>query len=134
MLDLGASINVMPYSIFTSLRLGALQKTDTINQLANTSFAHPRGIVEDVLVQVKNLFFLVDFYVLNIAHGPLTNFVPIILGRPFMKAIRTKIDVDVTTLTMEFDGDIVHFDVLDAENSFTLDYSLCAILTPVTVT
>jgi hypothetical protein len=51
MLDLGASINVMPMSVFKSLCLGPLQPTGVIIQLANRSIAHPTGLVEDVLVR-----------------------------------------------------------------------------------
>ena len=44
-----------------------------------------------------------------------------------MKSSRKKINVDVGTLIMKYDGDIVHFDILDAKNSSTFDCSLCAI-------
>jgi len=50
MLDLGASINVMPLSIFNSLSLGPLQPTSVVIQLANRSVAHPTSFIEDVLV------------------------------------------------------------------------------------
>lgn len=61
MLDLGAYINVMPYSIYASLKLGPLNKTGVVIQLADRSNAYPKGVVEDVLVQVNELAFLVDF-------------------------------------------------------------------------
>ncbi|CAN6691802.1 unnamed protein product [Malus baccata var. baccata] len=51
MLDLGASINVMPYSIYASMNLGELKNDGMIIQLADTSNAYPRGVLEDVLVQ-----------------------------------------------------------------------------------
>ena len=50
MLDLGASINVMPLSIFNSLALGSLRPTGIVIQLANRSNAYPAGVIEDVLV------------------------------------------------------------------------------------
>uniref|UniRef100_A0A6N2NBX1 Reverse transcriptase n=1 Tax=Salix viminalis TaxID=40686 RepID=A0A6N2NBX1_SALVM len=49
MLDLGASINVMPLSIYRFLNLGPLQETRVIIQLADRSNAYPEGIIEDVL-------------------------------------------------------------------------------------
>ncbi|CAN6679349.1 unnamed protein product [Malus baccata var. baccata] len=52
MLDLGASINVMPYSIYASMNLGELKQDDVIIQLADHSNAYPKGVLEDVLVQV----------------------------------------------------------------------------------
>ena len=65
MLDLGASINLMPLSIFKSLSLGPLQPTGVVIQLANQSVAHPVGLVDDVLVRVGKLIFLADFYILD---------------------------------------------------------------------
>ncbi|XP_031116536.1 uncharacterized protein LOC116020198 [Ipomoea triloba] len=57
MLDLGASINVMPYSVYTSLNLGPLKKTCVVIQLADGSTTYPRGVIEDLLVEVNNLIF-----------------------------------------------------------------------------
>ncbi|CAN6562527.1 unnamed protein product [Malus baccata var. baccata] len=51
MLDLGASINVMPYSIYASMNLGVLKNDGVIIQLADRSNAYPKGVLEDVLVQ-----------------------------------------------------------------------------------
>ena len=65
MLDLGASVSVMPLPIFNSLSLGPLQSTDVAIHLANRSFAYLAGFIEDVLVRVGELIFPVDFYVLN---------------------------------------------------------------------
>ncbi|XP_027121945.1 uncharacterized protein [Coffea arabica] len=65
MLDLGASINVMPKTIYTSLNLGPLKGTGIIIQLADRTNAYPEGLVEDVLVQVNELVFPADFYVLD---------------------------------------------------------------------
>ncbi|KAM1972884.1 hypothetical protein FF1_019395 [Malus domestica] len=65
MLDLGASINVMPYSIYASMNLGALKNDGVIIQLADRSNAYPKGVLEDVLVQVNHLVFPADFYVLE---------------------------------------------------------------------
>ena len=61
MLDLGASINVMPYSIYASLNLGPLEETGVIIELADRSNTYPRGVIEDVLVQVNELVFLLIF-------------------------------------------------------------------------
>ncbi|RDY12840.1 hypothetical protein CR513_02325, partial [Mucuna pruriens] len=51
MLDLGASISVMPSSVSRSLRLSVLEPTSIVIQLANISIAHPFGILEDMMVQ-----------------------------------------------------------------------------------
>jgi len=61
MTDLGASINVMPYSIYASLKLGPLNKTSVVIQLADRSIAYPKGVAEDVFVQINDLVFPGDF-------------------------------------------------------------------------
>ncbi|XP_022880944.1 uncharacterized protein LOC111398250 [Olea europaea var. sylvestris] len=60
MLDLGA-----PYSMYASLKLGPLVKTGIVIQLADRSNVNSRGVIEDVLVKVNELVFLIDFYVLD---------------------------------------------------------------------
>nr|KYP42919.1 hypothetical protein KK1_035668 [Cajanus cajan] len=124
MLDLGASINVMPLSIFKSLSLGPMQPTGVVIQLANRSVAHPTGFIEDVLVQVGELIFPDDFYVLDMEEGFSHGSAPIILGRPFLKTAQTKIDVYAGTLSMEFGDSIVHFNILDAMRHPSKDHSI----------
>ncbi|XP_062103158.1 uncharacterized protein LOC133814179 [Humulus lupulus] len=60
MIDLGASINVMSYSIYAYLNL----ETEVIIQLVDHTNAYPLGVVEDVLVKVDGLVFIADFYIL----------------------------------------------------------------------
>ncbi|CAL8082989.1 unnamed protein product [Prunus armeniaca] len=114
MLDLGASINVMPYSIYASMNLGELKNDGVIIQLADRSNAYPKGVLEDVLVQANHLIFPADFYVLEMEDSAHSTPLPILLGRPFMKTARTKIDVFKGTLTMEFDGNIIDFNISEA--------------------
>ncbi|WP_171949954.1 retropepsin-like aspartic protease, partial [Proteus mirabilis] len=80
MLDLGASINVMPYSIYASLNLGPLEEIGVIIQLADRSNTYPRGVVENVLVQVNQLVFPADFYILDMEDKSSLNPAPILLG------------------------------------------------------
>ncbi|CAN6677772.1 unnamed protein product [Malus baccata var. baccata] len=116
MLDLGASINVMPYSIYASMNLGELKNDGVIIQLADRSNAYPKGVLEDVLVQVNHLIFPANFYVLEMDESDHSPSLPILLGRPFMKTARTKIDVFNGTLTMEFDGEVINFNLSDSMN------------------
>ena len=113
MLDLGASINIMPYSIYVSLNLGPLEETSIIIQLADRSNVYPRAVVEDVLVQVNELVFPADFYVLEMEDETSLNPIPILLGRPFLKIAQAMINVHDGVLTMEFDWEggyqIQHF-------------------------
>ena len=85
LLDLGASFNLLPYSIYKQLGLGELKPTTITQSLADRSVKIPKGIVEDVLVQVDIFYYLVDFFVFDIEPVVVgTNYVPIILGRPFL--------------------------------------------------
>ncbi|XP_073153094.1 uncharacterized protein [Henckelia pumila] len=111
MLDLGASINVMPYSVYASLNLGPFNETDIVIQMGDRSTIFPRGLLEDVLVEVGDLVFPADFYVLDMKSNELNS--PILLGRPFFKTSKSIIDVDNGNLTMEFDGKIAKFDIFD---------------------
>ena len=63
--DLGASINLMPLSIFRKLGLGDVKPTRVSLQLADRSVAYPRGIVEDVFVKVDKFMFPADFIILD---------------------------------------------------------------------
>ncbi|XP_020418036.1 uncharacterized protein LOC109948741 [Prunus persica] len=115
LLDLGASINLMPFSVFESLNLGELKKTSVSIQLADRSIKYPKGVLEDVLVKVNELIFPADFLVLEMEEVPIPEKdLPLILGRPFMRTARTKIDVYEGTLTMAFDEETVEFKVFDA--------------------
>ncbi|XP_076949376.1 uncharacterized protein LOC143622002 [Bidens hawaiensis] len=113
MLDLGTSINVLPYSIFKTLNVGPLKRTRVTIQLADRSIVYPKGLLEDVLVQVNEVVFPVDFYVLDMQDDDKPNSSSILLGRPFLKTLRTKIDVYNGTLSMEFDGQVINFNIND---------------------
>jgi len=61
---------------------------------------------------VNELVFPANFYVMNMDDA--CHDIPILLGRPFLKIARTKIDVHEGALTMEFDGEVIKFNVFDA--------------------
>ncbi|GFS36375.1 hypothetical protein Acr_00g0045610 [Actinidia rufa] len=85
LLDLGASVNLLPYSVYKKLGLAELKPTSVTFQLTNRSIRLPRGGVKDVLVQVEKFYFLMDFVVLDMQPvANLENQIPIILGRPFL--------------------------------------------------
>ncbi|KAM2220061.1 hypothetical protein ACFX1S_019308 [Malus domestica] len=127
MLDLGASINVIPYSIYASMNLGALKNDGVIIQLADRSNAYPKGVLEDVLVQVDHLIFPADFYVLEMDESDHAPSLPILLGRPFMKTAQTKIDVAKGLVTMAFGGDIISFKISESIETPNVVHSCCAI-------
>ncbi|KAL5568115.1 hypothetical protein UlMin_024690 [Ulmus minor] len=109
--DLGASINLMPMSIFKTLGIGEARPTTVSLQLADRSIAQPEGKIEDVLVKVDKFIFPVDFIILDFEADME---VPIILGRPFLATGRALIDVQKGELTMRVNDQKVTVNVLNA--------------------
>ncbi|KAL5555585.1 hypothetical protein UlMin_037821 [Ulmus minor] len=122
--DLGASINLMPMSIFKKLGIGEARPTTVSLQLADRSIAHPEGKIEDVLVKVDKFIFPVDFIVLDY-DADLE--VPIILGRPFLATGRTLIDVQNGELTMRVQEEHVTFNVFQSMK-FPNDMEECSVI------
>ncbi|GMI90914.1 hypothetical protein HRI_002760700 [Hibiscus trionum] len=114
MCDLGASINVMPLNVYNKISTEPLKETRVTVQLADRSVIYPEGVLENVLVQVKNLIFPADFYIIDMENDRSNNGSEILLGRPFLSTAHTKIDVRSGILTMEFDGEVVKFDMYKA--------------------
>ena len=84
-LDLGASVNLLPYSVYKELGLGEQKPTSIPLSLVDRSIKIPKGTVEDVLIQVDKFYYPVEFVVLDtepVAVGD--NYVLIILRRPFL--------------------------------------------------
>ncbi|RVW33686.1 hypothetical protein CK203_111063 [Vitis vinifera] len=82
---LGTSVNLLPYSVYKQLGLGGLKPTTMTLSLADRSVKIPRGVIEDVLVQVDKFYYPMDFVVLDTdSTVKEENYVPIILGRPFL--------------------------------------------------
>ncbi|XP_022040108.1 uncharacterized protein LOC110942642 [Helianthus annuus] len=79
--DLGASINLMPFSLYEKLGLGELTPTRMSLSLADRSAKYPYGVIENLLVKVDKIVFPVDFVVLDMEADER---VSIILGRPFL--------------------------------------------------
>ncbi|GKA53369.1 reverse transcriptase domain-containing protein [Tanacetum coccineum] len=88
--DLGASINLMPLSIWRKHSLLELTPTHLILELSDRSTTRLTGIAEDVFMRVGKFHFLVDFVVIDYVVDPR---VPLILGRPFLRTARALIDV-----------------------------------------
>ena len=108
--DLGASINLMPLSIFRQLGLGEDRPTTVTLQLADRSLKHSQGVIEDVLVKVDKFIFLADFIVLDMEED---KEIRIILGRPFLATGRGMIDVHKGELKLRVQDDEVRFSVFN---------------------
>ncbi|XP_073019377.1 uncharacterized protein [Primulina eburnea] len=109
--DLGASINLMPYSCFEKLEIGEVKPTTISLQLAVRSIKYPRGAIEDVLVQVDKFIFPVDFVVLDMEED---REIPLILGRPFLATGKALIDVQKGELVLRFYEESVIFNVFQS--------------------
>jgi hypothetical protein len=106
--DLGASVSLMPCSIFDRLVVGELKPTRMTLQLADSSMRLPLGIVEDVPVKVGKFYVPGDFVVMEMEED---KEVPIILGRPFLRTAGALIDVKNGTLTLNIGDEKVHFHI-----------------------
>ncbi|PIN19445.1 hypothetical protein CDL12_07878 [Handroanthus impetiginosus] len=113
--DLGANINLMPYSIYRTLGLGEAKPTSITLQLANRLLTypkgHPNGVIEDILVKVDKFIFPADFVVLDMEAD---SEIPIILGRPFLATGRTLIDVQNGELSMRVQDQQITFNIFKA--------------------
>nr|XP_027083595.1 uncharacterized protein LOC113705889 [Coffea arabica] len=90
-----ASVSLMPLLVAWRLGLQELKATNITLQLADRSITHPIGILENVLIRVRQSIILVDFAVLDIEEDVRMS---IILGRPFLATTRTIIDVEKGTM------------------------------------
>ena len=113
---LGASVNLMPLSIFIRLGLGEARPTTVTLQLADRSLKHPRGgggggVIEDVMVKVDKFIFPAYFIVLDMEED---KEIPIILGRLFLTTGRVMIDVQRGDLKLRVQDDEVKFNVFEA--------------------
>ncbi|XP_026396070.1 uncharacterized protein LOC113290702 [Papaver somniferum] len=115
LLDLGLSVYFMPSSIYDSLNLGPLKETGVVLELANRSNVYPKGIVENVLVQVNELVFPAYFYVLDMNDENSPKSTPFLLGRPFLSTAGTKINVQNGALTTEFDGEVICCNIFETK-------------------
>ncbi|GJV06043.1 reverse transcriptase domain-containing protein [Tanacetum coccineum] len=89
--DLGASINLMPLSIWKKLSLPELTPTRMTLELADRSITRPKGLAEDVFVKVGKFHFPTDFVVVDFEADPR---VPLILGRSFLRTGHTPLHID----------------------------------------
>ncbi|XP_019435971.1 PREDICTED: uncharacterized protein LOC109342444 [Lupinus angustifolius] len=111
LLDLGASINLMPLSMLKRIGDLEIKPMRMTLQLADRSMKFLYGIAEDVLAKVDKLVFLVVFVIMDIEEDAE---VPRILGRPFMKTARVNIDVDEGKLKVRGQDDEVNINVFEA--------------------
>ncbi|GKF93480.1 reverse transcriptase domain-containing protein, partial [Tanacetum coccineum] len=86
----GASINLMPLSVWKELGLPELISTQMTLELVNHDICTPKGITRDVFIPVGKFTFPADFVIVDYESDPR---VPFILGRPFLRTAHALIDV-----------------------------------------
>nr|GEX52739.1 reverse transcriptase domain-containing protein [Tanacetum cinerariifolium] len=106
--DLGASINLMPLSIWKKLSLSELKPTQMTLELADRSITHPKGVAEDVFVKEGKFYFPTDFVVVDFEAYPR---VPLILRISFLRTGRALIDVYEEEITFMVNDESVTFNL-----------------------
>ncbi|GKB89219.1 retrotransposon protein [Tanacetum coccineum] len=97
LVDLGASVSVMPFSTYTNHGLGDLSHPKMTIELPNRTIKQPKGIAANVLVRIGKFVFPIDFVILDI---PKDNNVPLILEHPFLSTAHVEIDVYKRKVTL----------------------------------
>ena len=100
------SVNIMPMVTFKKLSYPLLSPTTMCVQLADSTVRYPEGVVENLMVKVKNMYILVDFVVLDM-EGDLG--IPLIIGRPFLKDTNDRIDVGTERISLRIMGKTMKF-------------------------
>ncbi|KAL4291800.1 hypothetical protein GQ457_14G013780 [Hibiscus cannabinus] len=107
--DPGASINLMPKSVFQKLSIGEAKPTTVMLQLADHSFVQPQGKIEDILVRIDKFIFPADFLILDCEADENAS---IILGRPFFSTSRATIDFDKYEIIFKVDNEQIKMKAL----------------------
>ncbi|XP_022042382.1 uncharacterized protein LOC110945050 [Helianthus annuus] len=111
LLDLGASVSILPGSLYDQYDIVPLRRADTTVVLADLTPKLPRGIVREVIVRVEEFYFPVDFLVLDYVSADQVNQPNIILGRPFLATAHAQIDCRTGTVDMTFGNRKVRLNV-----------------------
>nr|GEZ13048.1 reverse transcriptase domain-containing protein [Tanacetum cinerariifolium] len=117
--DLGASINLMPLSVWNKLYLSDFSPTYMTLELVDRSISHPVGVFEDVFIKVGTFHFPADFVVVEFDADPR---VPLILWRSFLKTERALVDVLKGKLTLRVGKEAITFN-LDQTSRYSSNYN-----------
>lgn len=98
LIDLGASVSLMPLSIYKKLGIGTVQDTRMTLSFPNHLVKQPYGVVEDVQVKIDKFVFPIDFIILEILED---EEIPLILGRPFLETGIFVIDIEEGMMTLK---------------------------------
>ena len=116
--DIGASISLMPYSIYQKLDLDELRPTNMCLSMADKSIKYPLGILENVPTKVGKFVIPADLIVLDMEEDL---DIPILFGRPFLMTARAIIDMKRGRITLEVDTEYMEFDVFKMMKSTPME-------------
>ncbi|CAM8947926.1 unnamed protein product [Rhodiola kirilowii] len=116
LIDLGASINVMPYDLYCSLKLGPVKPIKLTIELGNKSCVHPYGLFENLTVNVGEVVVPADFYVLQMEDTQTKESPTLILGRPILFAMKAEIDVAEGIIKLKYGGKVAEFRVFEDDH------------------
>ncbi|GJZ51415.1 MAK10-like protein [Tanacetum coccineum] len=116
LVDQGSDVNVMPYSTYMRLTDERPAKTDIRLSLADHSYIYPLGIIEDVLVEVVEHVFPIDFVILDIKENKKR---PFILGTPFLTTANATIKFNTGTITLRLGKSKVSFHKISDSSCIT---------------
>nr|GEW64678.1 reverse transcriptase domain-containing protein [Tanacetum cinerariifolium] len=121
--DLGASINLLPLSVWNKRSLPELSPTCMTLELADRLISRPVGVAEDVFVKVGTFYFPPDFVVVDFDADPR---VPLILEISFLKTAPALIDVYEGGLTLRVGKEAVTFN-LDQTSRYSAIYDAMSV-------
>jgi hypothetical protein len=122
--DLGASVSLMPRSIFERLGIGDWKQTNISLQMADGSVSLPIGILEGILIQVEKFFIPIDFFICDMKEDP---YIPIILGCPFLITAGAKIDVKYEKISLNFGKEKLEFSAIKINDNTLSNDSCCRV-------
>ncbi|GAV64965.1 hypothetical protein CFOL_v3_08480 [Cephalotus follicularis] len=128
LLDLRANVNILPSSFYDHFGFGELKPIEVTLQLADRSLKIPKGFIEDVLVKVDELYFPVDFLVLDMETSSNGKPQSIILGRPFLATANVYINYRSGAMDISFGNKKLRLNIFNAslgprgkEDCFAID-------------
>ncbi|XP_016463836.2 uncharacterized protein LOC107786852 [Nicotiana tabacum] len=122
--DLGASINLMPYTIFKKLGLGDPRPTSMKLLTTDRTLKRPLGVIDDIFVKVDRFYFPADFVILDCE---VDVEIPIILGRPFLATGRAICDVKAGELKFRLNDEEVVFHI-QKSMKYPHDYGVISVI------
>ncbi len=114
---------MLSVSEYKSMEMGPLKPTSVTIQVADRNILHPEGVIEDVLVKVNGFIYPVDFYVVDLKPDLPSCQTDVLLGRPFLRTAKAKIDCSEWSISLDFFGNTAKFNMSEKEGILRGQYS-----------